>query len=117
MDALIAAGNVLALWLYAIGGPAAAVGAAIAWKLHRPAWAFLLGSLTMLLMMQMYGLAMYVAGQANMTAWLVNRLFLLATVGSLCAVVMSMWREYARGLRVSKRAPRVVLKAIGAEHE
>lgn len=105
MDALTTVATVAGFVLYAIGGPAMAIAAALAWQLRYRALAFVFGFLCMTLLMQLYGLTLIAAGTQSMTAWLLNRLF---QTGLIVAVIWScvwMWRQFVERARAAGTLP------------
>ncbi len=105
MDTLTVIATAAGFVLYAVGGPAMAVAAALAWQLRYRALAFVFGLLCLTLLMQLYGLTLIAAGTQSTAAWLLNRVFQAGLIGSVIWSCVWMWREFAVRVRAAKRMP------------
>lgn len=113
MDALTTVATVAGFVLYAIGGPAMAIAAALAWQLRYRALAFVFGFLCMTLLMQLYGLTLIAVGTQSMVAWLINRAFQAGLIVSVIWACVWMWREFIARARAAGSLPERVERAIG----
>lgn len=105
MDALMSAATVAGFVLYAIGGPAMAIAAALAWQLRYRALAFVFGFLCLTLLMQLYGLTLIAAGTQSMAAWLMNRVFQAGLIGSVIWSCVWMWRQFVAATKAAGTLP------------
>lgn len=112
MDALTTVATVAGFVLYAIGGPAMAVAAALAWQLRYRALAFVFGFLCLTLLMQLYGLTLIAAGTQSTAAWLANRVFQAGLIGSVIWSCVWMWREFVARSRAAGTLPEKVDRVI-----
>ena len=108
MDALMAAATVAGFVLYAIGGPAMAIAAALAWQLRYRALAFVFGFLCLTLLMQLYGLTLIASGTQSMAAWLMNRVFQAGLIGSVIWSCVWMWRQFLAATKAAGTLPKKV---------
>ena len=105
MDTLTMVATVAGFVIYAVGGPAMAVAAALAWQLRFRALAFVFGFLCMTLLMQLYGLTLIAAGTQSTVAWLINRAFQGGLIISVVASCVWMWSQFVAKARVAGTLP------------
>lgn len=112
MGTLTTVATVAGFVLYAIGGPAMAIAAALAWQLRYRALAFVFGFLCLTLLMQLYGLTLIAAGTQSVAAWLLNRLFQAGLIGAVIWSCVWMWREFVARSRAAGTLPQPVDRAL-----